>query len=143
MGFKQIDLVPISTIGPTTTSPSSKNAEELIFQTIRTDTVAVAKLVLPADASVMSITMFGSVVSNAATTATVTLTLVNNTGTISTGTVDVKANGATTALVQMSALPNLEGLPAVGDIQLKAVYAETGTASTSGGPWVFRVAFVR
>lgn len=143
MGFKQIDLVPISTIGPTTTSPASKNAEDLIFQTIRTDTAAVAKLVLPADASVLAVTMLGSVASNAGTTATVTITLVNNSGTISTGVVDVKANGATTALVQMSALPNLEGLPAVGDIQVKAVYAETGGASSTGGPWIFRVAFVR
>lgn len=143
MGFKQVDLVPISTIGPTTTSPAAKSTQDLIFQTIRTDTVAVAKLVLPADASVLSVTMLGSVASNAATTATVTITLVNNTGTISTGVVDVKANGATTALVQMSALPNLEGLPAVGDIQVKAVYAETGTASTLGGPWIFRLAYVR
>lgn len=144
MGFKQVDLIPISVLGPTAISPPSKSVQELIFQVTRTDTAAgILKEVLPADASLLSLTFYGSVVSNAATTATATFTVTNASGTISTGTVDVKANGATTAAVQMTGLPNIEPNPLVGDIKITAQYAETGTASTAGGPWVIGVRYVR
>lgn len=143
MGIKPNDIVPISVLGPTAISPPSKQATEEFFQVTRTDTVAVLKQVLAADASVLSINIFGSVASNAATTATVTITISNNSGTISTGSYDVKTSGATTANIQMSALPNLEPFPLLGDLKIQAVYAETGTASTLGGPWVFSVRSVR
>jgi hypothetical protein len=140
MGFKQSDLVYPGSTGPTAISPASKSAKEGVFQVLRTDTVAVLKDVLPADASLIAVTFYGSVASNAATTATVTFSVSNNTGVISTGVVDVKANGATTALVQM---PNLENIPLQGDIKITAVYAETGGASTLGGPWTVGVRSVR
>jgi hypothetical protein len=143
MGFKQSDLVYPGSTGPTAISPASKSAKEGVFQVLRTDTVAVLKDVLPADASLIAVTFYGSVASNAATTATVTFSVSNNTGVISTGVVDVKANGATTALVQMSNLPNLENIPLQGDIKITAVYAETGGASTLGGPWTVGVRSVR
>lgn len=141
MGFLATDLVPLQS--PSPLIPTSKDLQDKIFQVSRTDTVSSVKAVLAADASILAITIHGSSNSNAATTATVTITVANNSGTISTGTVDVKANGATTAFVQMTALPNLEPRPLTGDITISAVYAETGTASTSGGPWIFDVEFVR
>lgn len=142
MGIKQSELVPIGVLGPTPITPAAKNEVGKFFQVTRTDTVAVLKTAIPAQASIIGVTMYGGVASDAATTATLTLTVSNNTGTISTGTVDVKANGATTALVQMTNLPNIEPLPAQGDIRVTAVYAETGTASTVGGPWKFRLDWV-
>lgn len=142
MGIKSSELVPIGTLGPTPITPASKNELSKYFQVTRTDTVAVLKCSLPAQGSVVNLLMYGGVASDAATTATVTITIANNTGTISTGVVDVKANGAVTALVQMSNLPNLEPLPLVGDLRITAVYAETGTASTTGGPWKFRLVWV-
>lgn len=142
MGIKQVELVPINTNGPTQTIPSLKEDFLKVFQVTRTDTVAVLKMVTGASTSILQVLMYGSVASDAATTATVTITVSNNTGVISTGTVDVKANGATTALVQMTNLPNIETLPPLGDLQIKAVYAETGGASTTGGPWKFRVDYV-
>lgn len=142
MGFKQVEIVPVSTTGPTQLIPSGKNIGTKVFQATRTDTVAVVKAVTGASTSILKILVYGSVNSDAATTATVTLTVSNNTGVISTGVVDVKANGATTALVQMSNLPNVEPVPATGDLQIKAVYAETGGASTVGGPWKFAVEYV-
>lgn len=142
MGIKSVELVPIGSLGPTPITPASKNELGKFFQVSRTDTVGVIKASVPAQASIIGVTMYGSVNSDAATTATVTLQIQNNSGTISTGTVDVKANGATTALVQMSNLPNLEPLPLVGDLRVVAIYAETGTASTTGGPWKFRLEWV-
>lgn len=142
MGIKSVELVPIGSLGPTPITPVSKDELGKFFQVSRTDTVATLKAAIPAQASVVGVLMYGGVASDAATTATVTLTISNNTGTISTGVVDVKANGATTALVQMSNLPNLEPLPLVGDLKITAVYAETGGASTTGGPWKFRLDWV-
>lgn len=142
MGIKQVELVPISTTGPTQLIPSGKADGLKVFQATRTDTVATLKAVTGASTSIMQVTVYGSVASDAATTATVTITVANNTGTISTGVVDVKANGATTAIVQMSNLPNIEPIPATGDLKISAVYAETGGASTTGGPWKFRVDYV-
>lgn len=144
MGIKQIDLVSVSTIGPTTTSPPSKYRALSYSQASRSDTVSVTKDILPADASITSINYFGAPVSNAGTTATLTVTITNNTGTISTGTVNL-LTAATTGSTQiaMSALPNLENIPLQGDLRVNAVYAETGTASTLGGPWNLEVNFVR
>jgi hypothetical protein len=142
MGIKQVELVPINTNGPTTTIPAAKPALNKVFQVSRTDTAATLKAVLPAQSSVLKVLFYGGVASDAATTATVTITLANNSGTISTGTVDVKANGATTALVQMSNLPNIESLPPQGDIKVNAQYAETGGASTVGGPWKMLIEWV-
>lgn len=142
MGIKQSELVPVGSLGPTPITPASKDELSKVFQVTRTDTVAVLKTSIPAQGSVVALLIYGSVNSDAATTATVTLTISNNTGTISTGVVDVKANGATTALVQMSNLPNIEPLPLLGDIKVTAVYAETGGASTVGGPWKFRLVWV-
>jgi hypothetical protein len=143
MGFKQVELVPVGTIGPTPLNPSGKSTNAKIFQVTRTDTVAVLKAALPAQSSVLQVNIHGSSNSDAATTATIVITISNNTGVISTGTaVDVKGSGTVSALVQMSALPNIEPLPLAGDLQIKAVYAETGGASTTGGPWVFDVEYV-
>lgn len=144
MGFKQVELVPVSPNGPTALTPSGKSTNGKIFQVTRTDTVAVTKAILPAATSILAINIHGSVSSNAGTTATVTITIVNNTGTISTGSYDVKANGTVSALIQMTALPNIEPSPPQinGDLQINAVYAETGTASTTGGPWVFDINYV-
>ena len=143
MGFKQIDVVPINSNGPTCTVPGNKENREQLFQVSRADTVATLKAVVPADASIMTLIFFAGVSSNASITGTVTLTVSNNTGVISTGVVDVKVNGSTTALVQMSNLPNLENIPLQGDLSVKAVYAETGVASTVGGPWTVGVRFAR
>lgn len=144
MGFKQPDLTPFLPTGPTPNIPPNKDIQCKAFQVLRTDTVSTLKCALPGDASILNITMSGSVVSNAGTTATVSLVASNNTGAISTGTaVDVKGTGATTQLVQMPGLPNIEPIPLTGDIRITATYAETGAASSAGGPWTFVVSYIR
>jgi len=143
MGIKATDLNILSPTGPTATIPVNKDRRAVFFQVTRTLTANTPKIVLPGDASLTGITIFASTNSNAGTTATVTITASNNGGVFSTGTVNLLTNGATTGAVQMSALPNLENIPINGDIIISAVYAETGTASSAGGPWNFEVNFVR
>lgn len=142
MGIKQSDLVTPLASGPSPLNPTGKPLNCKVIQVPRTMTAATLLAMLPAQASIVNIDVLASVNSNAATTASVTLTVSNNSGTISTGSVDVKANGATTNNVTMTNLPNIEPLPLNGDIKITAQYAETGTASTLGGPWNFVITYV-
>ena len=144
MGLKQTDITPISTTGPTVTIPVNKDIVTKVFAVSRSDTASTLKAVLPADASVIEVSKLGNTNSDAGTTATVTIVISNNTGAISTGTaLDVKGAGTTTSHVQMPNLPNLEPLPLLGDLRITATYAETGGASTTGGPWYIKVSYVR
>jgi len=144
MGFRLSDITPLTATGPTTLIPTSKDVVVKAFKVTRSDTTSTLKTVLPADASVLNIIMAGSVSSDAGTTATVTLVISDNTGAISTGTaVNVKTSGTTTQIVQMPSLPNIQPSPLTGDLKITATYAETGTASTTGGDWTFIVTYVR
>lgn len=142
MGIKLTELITPFSNGPTALTPASKSDTCKFFQASRTDTASTLKAVLPAQSSVLSVSLYGSVNSNAGTTATLTVNISNNTGVISTGTVNLLTGGATTAAVAMSALPNIEPQPLLGDLKISVQYAETGTASTLGGPWVMRVNYV-
>lgn len=135
MGIKQSELVPVGVLGPTPITPVAKNVFAKAFQFSRSDTGVVLKMRLPAQATILNVDFLGSSNSNAGTTAGVTITVTNNSGTISTGTVNLLTGGATNAMVNMTALPNIEPLPLVGDLSITAQYAETGTASSAGGPW--------
>lgn len=139
MGIKQIELVPpqVSVL-----QPAAKAHQLKVFQVSRTDTGNPLKVMLPAQSSVTGIKIYGGTASDAGTSAAVTITVSNNSGVISTGTYDVKASGAVTGEVQMSALPNIEPLPLLGDLKINADYAEAGTASTTGGPWRVAVEYV-
>jgi hypothetical protein len=143
MGIKQSDLVTPLANGPSPITPVQKAQQLKAFQVLRTDTSTTLKEMEPADASIYLVLFHGSVASDAGTSSVLTITIANNSGTISTGTVDLKANGATTAIVQMTNLPNIEPLPLLGDLRISAAVAETGTASTVGGPWKVSVQSVR
>ena len=139
MGFKQIEVVPTQ-ISPL--QPSGKAHQIKVFQVARTDTVAVVKAMLPAQASVTNVYLYRGTASDAGTTASVTIAVNDNSGTISTGSYDVKTNGAVTGIVNMTNLPNIEPLPLNGDLKILATYTETGTASTTGGPWKVAIEYV-
>lgn len=144
MGFKTIDLVPIASYGPTANTPASKDVQVKAFQVSRTDTTASVKAMLSGDSTIIDIQMIG-VASNAATTANVSIgNTVASTEYISAQ--DVKtAGGMIRPLATLSAanLPNLENIPVTTDIPIYAKYAETGTASTLGGPYTVLIFFVR
>lgn len=140
MGIKVINT-PVAKV--TSTVPVNKDVVTKVFQIARTETASSVKLVLPADSTLLYVVREGGVASDAATTATVTITAANIGGTISSKADDVKGSGAVTGFVTMSNLPNAEPGPLNGDITISAVYAETGTASTTGGPWNYVVVYVR
>lgn len=142
MGYKQVDLIPIGSVGPTPITPVPKDMMEKIFQVVRADTTATLKAVIPADASISSILFYGSIASDAVTSASLVIQVQNNTGVISTGIYDLKANGAIMGFVQMSNLPNIEQFPLLGDLKITAQVTEVGGA-TVGGPWKLAVRFVR
>lgn len=141
MGFRTSDVTPLSVSSIT---PASKDVQVKAFQVSRTDTTATIKAMLPGDSTIVDILIVG-VASNAVTTATVS---VGNTITATEfiNAQDVKtAGGMIRPLATLSAttIPNLENPPISTDIPLYAKYAETGGASTAGGPYTVLVFFVR
>jgi len=153
MGYKQQDIVPLNAAYPDALNPVRKEYAIVPFQVLRTDTGAtIKKAVLPADATILGIRMYIQTASNAGTTATVTLTGqgVGPTGaTFAFGTFSVLTTGTSllnTTVNTVTGVFNLERPPAVqtsGDIYIYAQYAETGTASTAGGPFYFVVEYTR
>ena len=97
--------------------------------------------VLPLDAVVISMQLIGAVVSNAGTTATVSVGIVGGNGHDYLNAFDVKgATGAGQQTPTAATLPT--ATPLTADTTVTATYAETGTASTSGGPWQCVVEYV-
>ena len=141
MGLLATDITPLQSVSPLI--PTSKDVVTKVFQVARTESTATVKMILPADASIIEISKFGATNSDAGTSSTLTITVANNTGTLSTGTVDLLTTGTTTSHIQMSNLPNLQAVPAAGDIKISAQVVEVGTASTVGGPWYIKVLYVR
>ena len=83
MGFLATDLTVLSSTGPTTNIPVSKDVNVKAFTVARTETSAVLKVVLPADASIIGLRVFGGTASDAGTTATLTFTASSGGSTIS------------------------------------------------------------
>lgn len=143
MGIKQQDLVPLSATGPTALIPTAKDLMVKHFTIARTESTSTLKVVLPADATVLEVSKYAGTNSDAGTSSTFTCTIANNSGTISTGTLDMKTAGTTAGHVAMSNLPNLEPVPLTGDLRISAQVVEAGTVSTAGGPWYFKVVYIR
>jgi hypothetical protein len=143
MGIKATDLSPLGSYGPTALTPKAKDIQVKVFNILRTDTTASVKAVLPADASILDFVING-VASNAATTATVSIGSTSAANEY-VNAQDVKTAGGTirpTSTVSTN-IPNIEPIPNTGDLQIWAKYAETGTASTAGGPYTVMVYYVR
>lgn len=144
MGLKTTDVAPNAGYGPTATTPQPKDLLVKAFQIARTDTTASVKAVLPADASVVDFDIYG-VASNAGTSATISIGTTSAANELINAQ-DVKTAGGkirpTTSVT--TNLPNLENTPlSSGDLQLYAKYAESGTASSAGGPYTVIVYYVR
>lgn len=134
MGFKTIDLVPLGAYGPTAQTPYGRDLKVKLAQVTRTDTASPVKLVLPAHCSIVEIRLLTTVASDAGTTATVTIAANGN-------TIINAANVKTTGTVTSTTI-QLEDVPQSGDIKVTGNYVETGTASTTGGPFYFYVFYV-
>lgn len=126
-------------------SPLAKAKQPLVksFSLARTDTTAALQLQLPATAKILYFVCNGDTASDAATTAIVSV------GTDSTanqyGTADVKGSGAKAQVFGTGGLGTVDtarSTPIGSNLPIWAKYAETGTASTTGGPWVVDVFYV-
>ena len=122
------------------TTPPAVEILTKTCQIARTDTTAFAAFTLPKGAVIAGSYVMGTVASDAATTATVSVG--SNPGTTNecVAAFSVKTNGlgyfATGATAGTSV-----GSQLTADTLIKAVYAETGTASTTGGPWLVKVEY--
>lgn len=110
------------------------------FATIaRTDTAAKNLFTLPPFAQVVDVTIWVGTASNAGTTATVS---VGKTGT-NTFFINGQDVKGTSGKVRPTALSNgFASLSSTATTQIVGIYAETGTASSTGGPFTVQVDFV-
>ena len=110
------------------------------FATVaRTDTSAKNLFLLPPNAQVVDVTLWVGTASNAGTTATVS---VGKTGsnTFFINAQDVKG---TSGKIRPTGPANLfSQLSASADTQVVGIYAETGTASSTGGPFTVQVDYI-
>jgi len=107
----------------------------------RTMTSATALFTLPMDAQIISLEVIGAAVSNAGTTATLSVGVVGGNGHDYLNAFDVKgATGAGQQTPTAATLPT--ATPLAADTAVTATYAETGTASTAGGPWQCVIEYV-
>jgi len=144
MGIKQVELVPVASSGPSSSVPVAKDGSLKFFQLARTETTAVLKAVIPGQSSILGFLIFGPA-SNAGTTATVSIGSTSANANEYVNAQDVKTAGGlvipTSAL--STSLPNIEPIPLTGtDLVIWAKYTESGTVSSSGGPWKIGVWYI-
>jgi hypothetical protein len=117
-------------------TPKARALLTKIGSIARTDTTAKELFGLPKDAVIAGIYVIGAAVSNAGTTATI--------GTGSTATANEHMTGYDVKTAATGEGYSAAGAAAVGsalmtkqtaDIPVYGIYAETGGASTAGGPW--------
>ncbi len=130
--------MPQVVLRPSTVTPKAREGLVKYIQVARTDTTAFDAVVLPATAVITGVYVLGSVASNAATTATVTVGYSAG-GTEVLNAFDVKTNGK--GYNPAGATTSVAGTQLTTDQHLYAKYAETGTASTAGGPWYVKVEY--
>ncbi len=149
MGYNAQDLTPLNPDYPSPLNPVRKEYAIVPFQVTRSNTTAFKVAVLPEDATILGIRYYNNTAaSNAGTTATVTITATplgpGSGGQYTLGTYDAKGTATGSGFVSSSTEFNLQRQGAqLGDILIKATYAETGTASSAGGPWIFLIEYTR
>jgi hypothetical protein len=111
-----------------------------VNQIARTDTSAKTLFTLPANAIPLELEVCSPAVSNAGTTATVSVGKSGGTGAEILAAMDVK--GSTGSGSQNPAGPAASIFGAsvgAAPYVVTGIYAESGTASTAGGPWLVAV----
>lgn len=126
---------------PTPTS-NAKVTLSKSFVIARTDTTISLKAVIPTQAFIINAitSNLSAVASNAATTAVVNFYAGNTSTLIS--TTDVKTAAAPGGASALIALNTAAALAPNSDLPIYANYAETGTASSTGGPWLLTIEYV-
>ena len=136
MGFKQSELQPFQASVDT---PASKDVRVKAFQIARTDTTTFTAAWLPANASILNVSVRRSITSDGQT-ASISVGAGSTTNNLING-LDVKTAGLTFGTLD-TVIAQPEGNQPGTDIKIQAVYTETGTASTTGGPFVVMIQYV-
>lgn len=131
MEFKQSDTGGLMTVHDSSGAVNGV-AQVLKNSIARTDTAAKTLGYLPANAIISAITVKNPVASNAATTATISVGKSGGTGTEYVNAQDVK--GAALGQVVPTTVATLDTI-GTANVTVTGIYAETGAASTTGGPW--------
>lgn len=122
-----------------TTPPAIEVLTKTVMVT-RSDTTAFDAFWLPKGAVIAGSYVMGETASNAASTATVSVG--SNPGTTNecVAAFSVKTNGAGYFATGATGGSSV-GSQLTADTLMKAIYAETGTASNTGGPWLVKVEY--
>lgn len=149
MGYNAQDLTPLNPAYPSPLNPVRKEYAIVPFDIARTNTVVAKQAVLPEDATILGVRYYNNTAaSNAGTTATVVITATplgpGSAGAYTLATYDAKGTATGSGFLSSTTEFNLFRAGAhTGDILITAAYAETGIASTAGGPWVFLIEYTR
>lgn len=132
--------VPTNQVG--LSYPKPRELLTKFFKISRTDTTGVAKTALPKGSIIGGAYVIGGVASDAATTATVSFgSSVTATEYVSGFDVKTAATGEGYSPVGAAAVGSAFGVAVANDIVVYGKYAETGTASTTGGPWIVKLEY--
>jgi hypothetical protein len=137
MGFKVSELDPPGVIS--TITPAAKDVRVKAFYVDRTDTTSSTKAWLPANSSLLNVSVRRSVTSDGQT-ASISVGAGSTTNNLI-NALDVKTAGLSFGTLDTQ-IAQPEGDQPGSDIKITAVYTETGTASTTGGPWVVMIQYV-
>ena len=103
----------------------------------RTDTTAKILFTIPAGSIPLRIYYAATAPSNAGTTATISVGINGGSATAFLAATDVKTAGTGGGSQNPTASASTQyGTALASDTTVNGTYAETGTASSSGGPWV-------
>lgn len=126
-------------VGVTTVTPPAVELLAKTAQVVRTDTTAFEAFYIPKGAVIAGVYVLGATASNAGTSATISVG--SNPGTTNEilANFDCKTNYGYVAAG--AAAGSAIGTQLTADLKVKALYAESGTASTAGGPWLIKVEY--
>jgi len=132
--------VPTAQVG--LSYPKPRELLTKFFKISRTDTTGTKKAALPKGSVIGGAYVIGGVASDAATTATISFgSSATATEYVSGFDVKAAATGEGYSPVGAAAVGSTFGVPITTDVQVYGIYAETGTASTTGGPWIVKLEY--
>lgn len=122
--------------------PKPRDTLEKIVKIVRTDTTAFVGAALPRDAIISGLYVIGYAASDAATTGVISVgTTATSNELIASFDVKTAATGEGYSPAGAAAVGTAMMTKLTADTPIYAKYAETGTASTTGGPWFVKIEY--
>jgi len=132
--------IPTAQIG--LSYPKPRELLTKIFKISRSDTTGTKKAALPKSAYILGAYVIGGTASDAATSATISFgSSATATEYVSGYDVKTAATGEGYSAVGAAAVGSAFGTALASDVTIYGIYAESGTASTTGGPWIVKLEY--